>query len=532
MKDFLVKHKFILFFLFCFIIFYSTFIQAWYVGWDGISIYYPVQKLLTEWNLNFWNNFNTQYGTYYFSLWFSDIAIKSFWEIYPMQPISIILFYSYFMSFLWNDSFYFINFIWVLLIILFSYLILKKLYTGNLLPIIWIILIGFISILIIWAIIPQNIIPASLFLLISIFFILKYDQTNHIKYWNLALLFLFFAILIRIIFVLFLFWYLVYFIKWNIKNVLKKIVHWFVVVIITFSFFPLSNIKYFWDFNFIWYLNNDYRPNPIWFENTPNHIINKWFTKINIENLHHILNGFTYYFKWNILYFTPLFLLVFIWFLKFPNKRFKIFFILVLIVNLLYYSNVRILLFGNETNSLISSFFRYLLPITILSFLFIPVLFQKLSKVLIYVFLFLYISVFSFYWYSYKHWASLTYYKEINTQYLSYSKKIKNIIPQWSTIFYAPRQPQRYFTDTLFDYNWFCYYCIPSHIRYQHTTDILNKFLENNERIYFASYMSPYNTLTQEMEDYLRERYIFEYVEWSEFRRENFNFYIIQSIRE
>jgi len=509
------------------------FLQQKLVSVDWQSIFYPVKTLLEKNSLDMWDDYNAKYETNYFKYVFSDTVfdITQNNKIFPMQQISLILFYSVFMAVFWLSSFFYINIILWLFIVIFSYLILRKRYKSRILQIFGLLLITFSPLLILYVILPQNIIPAIFFLIVSFYLLMK-------NYWNwdsisriLSIVFFLMACYIRIPILLFGVLFLpCLFNKWKFKF---RLTSWLIVSLIFILPFFLLNIKYFWNRNFIWYFHTNDRPFIInyWILATPLYV--SWYSHL-LVSVQTFFFAILKFFKWSLIIFSPTILFsIFTILLRKKNIQDRNLFISILIafiINLFYYANMESQLWHDKrpefTLTLALAFFRYMEPTYILMLFFVPFFFRRATKGQMIFYIFFIVSIFSIATVSYKWWSNLKYFNEIEDKRSNYAMSLNSwwLIKFWSTILFDERTAQYYLYPNVDKYHWFCYYCIPPAIRFQYTQEVLDKMLFSGEAIYFASFWTPYNDNSQDMEDFLNKNFILEYVTGSTFNREKFKF--------
>lgn len=518
-----------------FVLYTGYFLQDTIVFVDGQSIYYPVLTLLKTASLQMGDLYNTLYDSYYFKSVFSDTVFHTPDNtIYPMQPVSILLFFASYMAFFGPQAFFYCNLLLAVWTILFAYFILKTIVDSVRRNLLCLLSIAFLPTFVLYTVIPQNIIPAMFFLFASIFLLRKYDATKHTLFRIGSILFFLCACLIRIPMIFFAPLFLPYCL--SLRRVWWGVMLTSVLAITVY----MLNIKYFWDGSFIGYFHVNARPFMELHWNASQPVYDSWYTSI-VTSLGILWNTIVDFFRWTSIVFAPLLVLSFLGISGVKKRSDRVFLatvVVVFLINLLYYSNMESQLWSDTRSdfslSLTAVYYRYMMPSIAAMMLFIPFFLKRLGNysLLISFACLVVLTVLRPMYYT--GWASLQYFHEIEQKRYAYGKHLATTwyIASGSVILYDDRLPQYYLYPHVQEYHWFCYYCIPPAIRYEHTHSVVKKLLEDQKTIYFASFDYPYNTNSQAMEDYLQQHFIMEVVQWTAFPREKFIFYKIIGEKE
>lgn len=526
--------------------FYACFVFNEYnVGGDSVSQYYPAKKLLKERDLNFWNSLNDKYRTYYFKLTFMDTVIQNWGESYPTQTFGTILLNAFIIGVFGNNAFFYINAFFASLLIVFIYLIVEELLKDRKVAILSSLILFSMPVFLFWAIITQNIMPATAFLIMSLYFIIKFRGGDKKLYLFLSGLFYCFSVFVRLPFALFFPAYLVFFANKNkkFKFDLGQITGFAAPFFIVFVLITLLKLKYFNNPFFEGYLRTNFHPAPPGSESFTTQMEQRYlFSNFSLITVFRSIQLF-FIGSWRI--YSRVFVLALLGLLigiKEKNKNlFKFYFIIIFTISLIYYGNLRPVLWHYSKDSpyywsLGLAFFRYLLPVYVLSIILLSfvierafvLLLGKTNKVLktTIVFIVLILSVnYVDASITYKGGGSLGYILEVTPKIINYSKKINTILKKKSIILYTTRWAFSFTYPHTMEYNWFYYNGIPPKYRYQHTIEIVDKLLKDKHTVYFVHYDEPYDTLTRDVERELKRNFIFEYVDGTDFLRMKTKFY-------
>ena len=218
---------------------------------------------------------------------------------------------------------------------------------------------------------------------------------------------------------------------------------------------------------------------------------------------------------------------------------YSLYFIWIVLISLLYYGNLEETLWKpidpEYVYSLSLTYFRYLLPVYVLSIAMLAYVLDKLLKTMrtrrnSLLFLFLSLTLIMSYVsipINYTGGASLTWYEDINSKTIDYANILPEHIENNSVILYATRNPLSYTYPNTMNYDWFYYDGIPPDYRYQHTEEVIDKLLRDKRTVYFVQFDSPYDELSKNMSVYLNENFQLKYVENTYFPRMKSRFYLV-----
>ena len=488
-----------------------------------------------------WNKLNNEYDTYYFKLPFTDEVIYGWNQSYPTQTLGTIILNAFAMGIFGNNAFFYINPLFASICVVFIYLIVNELIKNNIVAAISSLILFSMPVFVFWAIIPQNIMPSTTFLIMSLYFIVKFRNNIEIKiYLMLSGMFFAYSVFTRLPHILFLPVYLIYFFNNEKKYKLdiKNITYFSVAFSTVFLIITFLKIKYFGDPFFVGYLHVNHHP----MFNGSDLITSTTDTYLGTgASINAIVHSIKLFVIGSIKIFYPLLPLTFLGF-AIKNKNialYKIYFAWILIVSLIYYGHLEDTLW-KPTNSeykfaLSLAFFRYLLPVYVLSIVMLSNLlnhaFKKTSINKIYLFVMILVLILAIMnvnaSVSYEGGANLMWYEEVNSKVIDYSTTLPNYIENDAVILYDTRNPLSYTYPNTMNYNWFYYDGVPPDYRYQHTEEVVEKLLSDNRTVYFVHSGSPYDELSKNMYDYLNENIQLEYIENTYFPRMKSRFYLI-----
>lgn len=530
--------------------FYSHFVY-YNVGGDAVSMYYPAKKLLQENSLNFWDPLNDQYNTYYFKLPFTDTVIYDWGKSYPIQTPGAILLSAFTIGAFGNNAFFYINAFFASLTIIFIYLISKELIKDRKLALLSALVLFSMPVFVFWGIIIQSIMPATTCLVVSLYFILKFQNRNYLSFLFLSGLFFAFSVFIRWPFFLFFPAFLVFFYDRNkkFKFDFKRLFQFTIPIFLVFIFILLYNLKYYHDPFFIGYLKSNYHPVPPGYEQTSNQTGQVYLLSgLSLTSIiSAVLDSIKYFFVGSHKIFfvlLPVALLGF--FIKMEDeraKKLKTFFLVIFAISLFYYGSLEPNFWKPEESghywSLSLVFFRYLLPIYVLSVALLSFVISKVFNLiknkrigtLIYflmtILAVIYINV-SIDW---KGGSNLRYIQNIYQETIDYSKQLNLNLRKNSVILYATRWPFSYTYPHSIEYDWFYYDGVPPECKLKHTKEVVKKLLGDKRTVYFVHYDEPYNTLTKNVEEELRKEFKFTLVDGTYFHRMKVRFYQLSSYK-
>jgi len=531
--------------LFLFILsfsFYSHFV-VYNVGGDGVSQYYPAKKLLEDDSLNLWNPLNNQYNTYYFKLPFTDEVIYDWNRSYPTQTLGTILLTAFIMGVLGNNAFFYINPFFASITIIFIYLVTKKLVRNRIVATISSLILFSMPVFLIWAIIPQNIMPSTSFLVISLYFIIKFRNSDRKLFILLSGIFFAYAAFCRLPHFLFAPIYLIYFFnrRKKLKIDFKQLLYFTIPPIIVSILIICLNTKYFGDPLFIGYLRTEYRPPLLGYAEVD--MAHKYF--LSSFSLSALINSIRKFFIGTYkIYFPIFFLSLFGLFIKSQKnciKKYKIFFFLSFTLLIAYYSKFESITWCPKdpklTFSLSVTFFRYLLPVYVFSIPLLGIVLLKIYKTTNYKEILLLVNtliiILSITYVNtsiaYEGGGSLDWYQEINEKLTNYSQTLPEKLEDDSIILYATRWAFSYTYPHTMDYNWFYYDGIPLQYRYNHTVNVVKNLLEDDKTVYIIK--SPYEEQIPEVKEMfvvLDNNFILEKMPETYFNRMDVVFYKIK----
>lgn len=525
------------------------------VGGDALSMYVPAKKLLSDNNLNMWDQFNDIYNTYYFKMPFSDEAIVTKGESYPIQGLVTIFVYAFPMIFFGDTGFIYANPAMASLIVLIFFMLLRDLGFSKPISFVSSFVLLSMPIFLVWAIIPQNIIPATLFFMAALFFINRGQNENYPGYYFLAGMFLalsFFTRTPHILLIMSFLPFLLVKIKWPFFDINKTII-FILPIIFTFIIICFGNLYYFGDPLYQGYIQAYYHPDPLGLS-TVNDLPagSEEFLGMNYD-INLLLNSIISLLEGSLKIFFPLiaFAIIGIIYSVKTNKKIVAFWLISSIVLVGYYSQITPLLYKpddlNLQYSLVLAFFRYTLPIFVISIIGIPYFIilinecckikkkETIIKINSIILIMLMISSFASISlaYNYQGGASLKWYNELYSDKMyKYSEDFSGKIITGSVILYDSRWAIEMVGDGINGYHWFYYDGIPPASRYIHTNEIVNELLEDGLIVYFVHLGPPYNQLSATMESSLSANYTLSPVPSTWFPRLGAQFYQVMLMGE
>jgi len=503
---------------------------------DAASMYYPAKMLLEKNSLNFWNHFNDKYHTYYFIYTFSDVVIKNWGKIYPIQPPILILLTSFFIKLFGDSGFFIMPSFFSAVTLFFIYLIVKEKHNS--------ISIGFIStfllmsspLFIIWAINVQNISIATSFFVISLYFFLRFIKNHFSKDLLYSGFFIGISIAIKISHAFFLPPYFLLLFAKNIKftKKLRNVLIFILPILLLLVFVLTLNYIYFTDPFFIGYLQNNYHPIPSGYQLNQTLIPDTYL--LNNTKLSTIISSIKLFFNGSLIQFFPLLIVAIIGIIINLFDPISIFSLLSIVIYLFYYGKLEPNLWKDFREeyywTLTLGFFRYLLPIYILLNITFSSVIKKIfktsyfkTKIIIFFLLIMFSYVSFMNSYNNKYGGDLKYFSEINNSITNYGKKLNKQLNKDSVILYDERWGFSYTYPYTRSYKWFYYDGIPPQVRFSHTKEVVSKLLADKKTVYFIHQDYPYNTLSQPMEDYLKENFKMFKVDNTDFPRMKTFFY-------
>lgn len=546
-----MKYKIIIYIL-CAVLFSTIVIShlSYIISGDAYSIHMPVKHLISEGNLNFWDTFNDDYRTSYFTYPSTDSNIVSQGEDYPLQSPLLIYLYLLIQIILGPNSFFFVNLFFSLLSVIFLYLITKKISFSDYSGFLAIIVAFSVPVLIFWSTLQQNILPSTFFVIIGVYYLLGKTKSC----WFLSFLFLSFASGLRFFNLIFLLMASVYFtiiiLRKSKNQIFSDIIFVAIPVIIIVSTFLLQNLFYFGNPFYVGYLNNPSSTQIVgqvvsnslgFFES----IAQKLFD-INTSII-------TYFIEGTLKIYFPLFVsfpLIFIFWKKLSSiqKKYVLFYVFIFIPYFFFYSIIEKNLWKPASEiyqfNLALAFFRYMLPLYLLSIpiiaLFLKHVIQNLDRKSAYIFTFLstllLVGLGTFQVINYAGGANLEYVREYSEQVETYSQHLESVLEPNSVILIATRRPFSYTSSHVSSYHWFWYDGIPRENRYGETSRVLDALLADSRRVYFFNYDKPYNRIKiddsdidiYEMFNMLDRTYDLQYVPEGDFIREKVRLYIVE----
>lgn len=514
------------------------------VGGDAVSMFYPAKQLLASHNLNAWNKLNDRYGTYYFMFPFTDYSIYRWGLLFPTQTPGAILISAVAIALFNTSGFLMVAPFFGATCVTFTYWLTKILLADSLTPILAALAATTMPLVLLWSSITQNISVASAFLIISVFFAVKYLKTDNRAMLAISGLFLAASFWVRIPHLLILPAYSFFLInrKQTIRDNLINVIVFGLPIAVTSALFLFFNYHFFGNPLFIGYLRSGYHPYPPGYQSTTAQVANQYL----LSDFHWqtVINSFRmFYFGSTRIYFLllPLTLVGLFVRTNSHSTRYKGFILVSALILIIYYGNLEPSLWKDNRPefswSLSLAFFRYLMPLLLLSTILVALLFKKLIEQMHRVILLLALTLVIVvcildvnFAYQYNGGSSLAYFDEITTQTQEYSSQLNNKLTKGAVILYDDRKP---FSDTFphtLSYQWFYYDGIPPDVRQQHTKDVTNKLLADGFTVYFVHYDAPYDTLSRIVEPYLRQCFIFTEVPGSEFPRMKTTFYQLSKI--
>lgn len=519
-------------------VFYSHFVYHNISG-DDVSIYYPAKQLLQQNTLNSWNPLNDLYNTYYFKLLFADTVIYDWGKSYPAQAPGCILLAAFVIRVFGNSFFFYISPFFGALTIVFAYLIVEGLLGDRKVALLSSLILFSMPVFVIWGIIPQNIMPATAFLTVSLYCILKFQSEGKLHFLFLSGSFFAFSVFTRLPHIFFAPAFVALFYDKSRKSRLdfRRLLQFAAPILIILMIAVLFNWNYFGDPFFVGYLKTNYHPVPPGYKTISTQPYQPYllsgFSPSNVLNAVRI-----FFIASNKIFFVLLPIALLGFFVKNSRtQKFKIFFAIILVISLFYYGQLEPNLwhdFRPEFRwALCLAFFRYLLPVYVLSAILLSLVIIKivnlstsrLATLLICSLIAVLATTYVVRSLDYEGGSNLRYLQEINSKVINYSKRVNRILEKDSIILFADRWALSFTYPYSMDYDWFYYDGIPPSYRYSHTKEVVNKSLNDQRTVYFLGYEEPYDTLTKETEVHLRRDFDFAEVEGSWFPRMKARFY-------
>lgn len=509
------------------------------IGGDAISMYYPARQFMKLHSFDSWSPLNYTYNTYYFKMTFMDTSIKKWGNSFPTQTQGAILISTLFMLIAGDTGFVMMAAFFGAATVSFVYLIVKLLTGHTSASALAALILISMPVFFLWSTVTQNISVASCFLIFSVYAMVKKLKSGNNLWLVVSGLFFGLSGWVRIPHFLLTPAFAVFFLQKKLPLPFrwKQIaIFSFPVILLTYVMLVFNRFS-FNDPFFIGYLRSNYHPNPPGYSAPELKIAQQYL--LSGFSLSSVFQSIVLFFRGSsIIYFILFPLSVLGLLIKTDNtgNKIKLFAVTAFSICITYYGYLEQNLWKDARPeyvfNLALAFFRYLLPVYVVSLIIMSFVLSHLLKTggaviklsiifLLVVYSFCYINV----TYAYDGGANLAYFEDSARQIREYGVRINGVLQKHAIILYDDRRPLSYTYPHTLEYEWFYYDGVPPDIRQEHTRDITGKLLADRRTVYFLHSDPPYDTLSKDVESDLRQHFTFTPVDNTEFPRMKVQFF-------
>lgn len=516
-------------FLISFLIYYSFRSPPVPTSGDELRAFYGAHQLLSDANVNFWNELNNKYNTGGFQFERTFTVLTSFGEAYPTTTAGSLLFYSLFIYIFSSNIFYMLSPIFASFGIIIMYLLLKNDSNSKFIGIIGGLTLFSLPVYVNWALIPIDTIPTAIIFLISVYLLFKSDDNwRHILMSGFVLSI---AILMRHTYIFSIIPYVIYISLINGGNKFKSLLSFFIPIV--FSLFMLTIVNKLL-FNNPFFVSNFYQNNypadpGLYGINLEAHVLHGTYLSI-LPSIYKFLHGS------HTLYFPLLFFaLIGLIHLAKRNKKQFLFIFVFSMINLIYFGCISSQdYYSLQDINLQSSFIRYLIPVYILLIIpfshFIDTIHKQIrghkQKILFATILAMYLISSVAYPIYLGGSAGTTYLLEYKPKVIAYKEILNGTLPSDAVILASSIVEESFVYPNI--NNIFYYPGIPPEYRYEETTRVVNSLLQDNRRVFFMKSDMPYLIEDDNMFLILNENFIMDEMPETRFERMKSIFYEIK----